>query len=115
MSTAPVVPPESHISFFQHVKAFFVGVEQRIHNAFELLFGAAGDRILADIEAAAKAGLVAVADSAVAAAATLTVDGAGKRAAAFETIKTTAVNQGVSLKDSIINLLIEGAVQKLKG
>lgn len=52
---------------------------------------------------------------AVEAVQTLSTDGAGKRAAAFTQIVSDLKSQGLSLGNSEINLLIEVAVQFLKG
>lgn len=41
--------------------------------------------------------------------------GAAARSAVFDAIKAQAVSSGLDLKDSLINLLIELAVTKLKG
>lgn len=48
-------------------------------------------------------------------ASTLTTDGAGKRKAAFDKILADFKVAGIEGKDSIINLLIEAAVQFAKG
>lgn len=52
---------------------------------------------------------------AVEAVATLEADGAGKRAAAFEKIGADFKTQGISVGENVINMLIELAVQYLKG
>lgn|SRR5574337_34340 len=52
------------------------------------------------------AGLVSVAEA---------QGGAAARSQAFDAIKSQAVSSGLDLKDSLINLLIELAVTKLKG
>lgn len=56
-----------------------------------------------------------IAWAAVQAVSTLASDGAGKRDAAFKQIVGEAKKAGIDFKDSIVNLLIEMAVQKLKG
>jgi len=53
--------------------------------------------------------------AAVQAAEQLAVDGLAKRAEAFSEIETAAKQAGLEFKDSIVNMLIELAVQKLKG
>jgi len=52
---------------------------------------------------------------AVEAVQTLETDGAGKRAAAFEKIGADFKAQGVSVGESVVNMLIELAVAYLKG
>ena len=52
---------------------------------------------------------------AVVAVSTLSLDAAGKRAAAFEKIASDFKSKGYQVADSLINLLIEVAVASLKG
>lgn len=52
---------------------------------------------------------------AVEAVSTLTTDGAGKRAAAFEKILADFKTQGITVGESLVNMLIEIAVQFLQG
>jgi hypothetical protein len=112
MSTPPVVPP--HVSFFQHIANFFHNLQAELAKGFTILFGDEGPAILAEIEAAGKAGLNAVAMTAVKNAATIaTTDSAAARSQAFNEIKSNAVAQGLTVKNSIINLLLEAAVQRL--
>ena len=52
---------------------------------------------------------------AVEAVQTLNIDGAGKRAAAFQKIGADFKTQGITVGESVLNMLIELAVQYLKG
>lgn len=95
--------------FFHNITHPFVVLFQKIvgSDAFKAFLPAA-EHLLES-----KLGVIAM--DAVAWAATLTADSAGKRAAAFDKIVHDAGVAALDYKDSIINLLIEIAVQKLKG
>jgi hypothetical protein len=95
--------------FFHNVAHPFVVLFHKIvgSDAFKSFIGAA--------ESLLESKLGVIAWDAVRWAGTLTADGAGKRAAAFKKIIEDAEAAGLDYKDSIINLLIEIAVQKLKG
>jgi hypothetical protein len=95
--------------FFHNIAHPFVVLFQKIvgSDAFKSFVSGAEDLL--------KSKLGVLAWDAVQAAAVLTTDGAGKRAFAFAQIVKEAEKLGLEYKDSIINLLIEVAVQKLKG
>jgi hypothetical protein len=91
-----------------------------IAHPFVVLFGkifgeSARHEFAVAAEALLNSELGKLAWAAVQAAEQLAIDGIGKRADAFQKIELAAKQAGLEFKDSIVNMLIEIAVQKLKG
>jgi len=98
------------------ISNFIHGAGVKIADAFVHVFGkdaaqAFGQGVLRLLKTAE--GKIVL--DAVEAAQSLEADGAGKRAAAFEKIGADFKAQGISVGESVINMLIELAVQYLKG
>ena len=104
------------MSLWSKISSFVHGAAVKVSGAFVKLFGqqAASDFAHASLALLKTASGKIVLD-AVEAVQTLSTDGAGKRAAAFSKILSDLSGQGLSIKDSEINLLIELAVGALKG
>lgn len=95
---------------------FFHNITHPFVALFGLIFGAdARHNFAVAAESLLNSELGKLAWAAVQAAEQLAVDGIGKRAQAFSEIETAAKQAGLEFKDSIVNMLIELAVQKLKG
>lgn len=106
------------MSFFGKIGSFFKAIGKGIGHVFVALFGSdAAKKLAAAAEALFKTALGALALDAVdfvQNANPLSGD-AEKRDAAAKKLASDAKAQGISVSDSIINLLIELAVNALKG
>ena len=106
------------MSFFGAVGHFFKTIGKGVGKAFVAIFGSDAAHAFAQgAEALLKTALGQIALDAVDLvqnANPLSGD-AEKRKAAFDKIKTDAVSKGLSISDSLINMLIELAVNALKG
>jgi hypothetical protein len=118
MSTQPVAVvalPAPKTSIWTAIAHFFKNVEVVVSDVFVKLFGAdAAHNFAAAGESLLKTELGKLAWSAVNEAQALAA-GTDKRAAAFGNLVAAAKTAGLEVKDSIVNLLIELAVQKVKG
>ena len=115
MSTAPVVPAPPKSSIWTSIAHFFKNVEVVVSDVFVKLFGAdASHNFAVAAEGILKTDLGKIALVAVQETQSLAT-GAEKQAAAFAKITSAATAAGIDAKGSIVNLLIEMAVQKLKG
>ena len=104
------------MSVFSTVVGWFKKVEVWVSAVLVKLFGQqAAQQFAAGAVAILKTEVGKIALAAVQAALTLTSDGAAKRAAAFAAIGTQAKASGIAVSDSLINLLIETALQAVKG
>lgn len=102
-------------SFFQKVESFFHDAAVDVSDAFVKLFGQAQAKAFAtSAEAVLKTDLGQIAVAAVKAAEGL-ASGAEKRSAAFNQITTQAKASGIDAETSIVNLLIELALQAVRG
>jgi hypothetical protein len=102
-------------SFFSKVEAFFHTAEVDVSGAFVKLVGQAQAKAFATgVEAIVKTDLGKIAVAAVKAAEGL-ASGAEKQAAAFAQITTQAQASGIDVETSVVNMLIELAVQMVKG
>lgn len=106
---------KAHKSFWQSIGGFFKKVGYYVSEGFQKLFGkdAAKHFAVASL-AILKSDLGKIALTAVSEAAALTA-GVDKRQAAFDKILSGAKAAGLDAKDSIINMLIELALQTVKG
>jgi hypothetical protein len=113
MSTTPPVAPKT--SIWTSIAHFFHNVEVTVSDVFVKIFGAdAAHNFAAASEGILKTDLGKIA-LAVVNEVEATAAGTDKHAAAFSKILTAATAAGLDAKNSIVNLLIEIAVQKLKG
>ena len=113
-STAPATPA-AHVSVWSAIGHFFKHIGVVVSEVFVKLFGAdAAHNFAVAAESLIKTDLGAIAMAAVGEA-SLLASGVDKRAAAFSKIAAAAKGKGLDIKDSIINLLIEMCVQRLKG
>lgn len=117
MST-PATPAPQHRSFFGKIGHFFASVGKGIAHGFEKLFGS---KVAHDFAHAAaellKSKLGTIVLDAVDAVESLspTLGSEEKRKAAFSKILSDATAAGISTSTSIVNMLIEIAVNMLKG
>lgn len=101
--------------FLSAIGHFFKNAAVFVSDAFVKIFGAdAAHNLAAAAEGILKTDLGKIVWTAVNEAAALAA-GTDKRAAAFANIATAAKSAGIDAKDSIVNMLIELAVQKVKG
>lgn len=115
MATAAPVTPVVKTSVWSKIGHFLKGLEVDVSDLFVKLFGAdAAHNFAAAAESIIKTDLGKIAMEAVTEAQALAA-GVDKRAAAFTKIVSTATAAGLDVKDSIVNLLIELALQKVKG
>ena len=115
MATAPVIPAPPKSSIWTSIAHFFKNVEVVVSDAFVKLFGAdAAHNFAVAAEGILKTDLGKIAMTAVQETAAMAA-GTDKQAAAFSKIVTAATTAGIDAKSSIVNLLIEMALQKLKG
>ena len=113
-NTAPT-PAQQHKSFFSKIGGFFHKVGYYIGEGFAKLFGENAAKAFAVSSLAIlKSDLGKLAMTAVTEAAALAA-GTDKRAAAFAKIVSGAKTAGLDAKDSIVNMLIELALQTVKG
>jgi hypothetical protein len=102
-------------SFFQKVEAFFHTAAVDVSAAFVKLVGQAQAKAFATgVEAIVKTDLGKIAVAAVKAAEGL-ASGELKHAAAFAEIGMQAKASGLDVETSVVNMLIELAVQAVKG
>lgn len=102
------------MSFFGKIKDFFVAVKVKVSSFFVKVFGQEAAQRFADgavLLLKTAAGKLAV--DAVMFVQTLALDGAGKRQAAFDKIVSDARAQGLEISSSLVNMLIELAVQHI--
>lgn len=100
--------------FFAKLGSFFEHATVNVADWFEKEFGAAAHTFATGAEALLETQLGQIAQVAVAQAAGLESD-TEKASAAGAAIEAAAKQAGLALSDSLKNLLIELAVQKLKG
>ena len=105
----------AHKSFWQSIGSFFKKVGYYVSEGFQKLFGkdAAKHFAVASL-AVLKSDLGKIALTAVTEAAALS-GGVDKRQVAFDKIGSVAKAAGLDAKDSIVNMLIELALQTVKG
>jgi len=115
MGTTAPATPAAHVNIWSAIGHFFKHVGVTVSALFVKLFGAdAAHNFAVAAESLIKTDLGNIALTAVSEASALAA-GTDKRAAAFSKIVTAAKANGLEVKDSIVNLLIEMAVQKVKG
>jgi hypothetical protein len=109
--TPATTPDQQHKTFWSSLKGFFHKVGYYVSEAFVRLFGedAAKHFAVASLEVL-KSDLGKIVVTAVKEAEALAA-GTDKKAAAFAAIVAQAKTQGISARDSLINMLIELAVQ----
>lgn len=113
MSDTTATPQKT--SFWSAIGHFFKNVEVTVSDAFVKLFGAdAAHNLAVAAEGILKTDLGKIAWTVVNEVEAMAA-GTEKQAAAFSKIVTSATAAGIDAKGSIVNLLIELAVQKLKG
>ena len=114
-STTPAPPAKNSESFFQHVEAFFKKAETFVSTVFVKVFGAsAAQQFAQGAEALLKTSLGQIALQAVQDVASI-ADNKEKFNTAASQIASTAKAQGIAVSDSLINMLIELCVQRVKG
>lgn len=115
MATAANPAQQAHETFLQHVKDLFEKVGYYVSEGFQKIFGeAASKKFAAGALALIKTDLGQVALAAVQEAEKL-VAGVDKRQAAFDAIAKSSIAEGKSLSTSLVNMLIELALQQVKG
>lgn len=120
---SPAVPPiisPTHqnvfVHFFHVVGSLFTTVKSKVSSVFISLFGAdAAAKFSAGVHALLESDLGVLALDAVNAVASLKLGGAESRAAAFSKLVEDAKAKGIEASESIYNMLIEVALQKVKG
>lgn len=114
MSTTTVTPAAKS-SIWTSIAHFFHNVEVFVSDTFVKVFGAdAAHNFAVGAEGILKTDLGKIVWAAVNEVEALAA-GTEKQGAAFAKIVAVATAQGIDAKGSIVNLLIELAVQKLKG
>ncbi|MBV8807967.1 MAG: hypothetical protein JO033_04780 [Acidobacteriaceae bacterium] len=104
------------MSLFSKIENFVHGAEVKVSADFEKLVGKERAQQFAQSALALlKTAEGKVVADAVEAVSTLATDGAGKRVAAVQKIGTDLKAQGITVAESLLNLLVELAVQALKG
>jgi hypothetical protein len=103
-------------SLLKKLENFVHGAEVKVSEAFVAVFG----KQAAEQFAQGALGLLKTAEGqivlkVVQAVETLGIDGAGKRASAFQQIVAEFKTQGLAVGESLINMLIEIAVAYLRG
>lgn len=112
---AAPTPVQLHKSFFSKVGSFFKKVGYYVSEGFQKLFGANAAKAFAVSSLAIlKTDLGKIALGTVTEVATLAA-GVDKRRVAFAKIGAQAKAAGIDAKDSVVNLLIELALQTVKG
>jgi hypothetical protein len=107
------------MSFFGSIKSFFVKAAAKANDVLKKLFGDdAAQQFAAGAGALLRTGVGAIAMQTVAALLTLKIDGRDatadeKRAEAFKLILSTSKEQGLAISGSLVNMLIELAVQAI--
>ena len=103
------------MSFITNIVKWFKGAAAKVSAFFVLVLGSSAAQQLGDAAVAAlKTALGVIVQDAVAAFGSLGLAGDQARAEAFKKAITEAKAQGLSFSTSMINLLIELAVQRLK-
>lgn len=101
--------------FFSAIRHFFKNVAVEVSDIFTKLFGAdTAHNFAVGAESVLKTDLGKIALTAVQEVQALAA-GVDKRATAFAKIASSAKTAGIDASESIINMLIEIAVQKVKG
>jgi hypothetical protein len=103
------------MGIFQSIGHFFKHAAVWVSDQFVKLFGSdAANTFAVAAESLLHSAIGQIAWDAVNEAEKLAA-GTDKLGAAFAQIISTAATQGIAVKDSVVNMLIEVAVQKLKG
>ncbi len=103
-------------SLWSKITHFVHGAAVKVSATFVKIFGQdAAEKFAQGALALLKTAEGKLAVDAVEAVGSLSLDAAGKRAAAFEKLALDAKTQGLEVSESIGNLLIETAVAFLKG
>ena len=103
------------MSFISNIFNWLKGAKAKVSAFFVLVLGSEAARQLGDAAVSAlKTALGVIVQDAVAAVGSLGMSGEQARAEAFKKIVTDAKKQGLSFSTSMINLLIELAVQRIK-
>ena|SRR5947209_18193609 len=104
------------MSFWSKLTSWVHGAAVKASSVFVAIFGAqAAQQFAQGALALLRTAEGKLAVDAVEAVSSLSLDAAGKRAAAFDKLSSDFKAQGKTVGDSIINLLIETAVGFLKG
>jgi hypothetical protein len=104
------------MSFWQKLTSWVHGAAVKASTVFVTIFGVqAAQQFAQGALALLKTAEGQLAVDAVEAVSSLSLDAAGKRAAAFDKLNSDFKTQGKTVGDSIINLLIETAVSFVKG
>lgn len=104
------------MSLFKKIENFIHTAAVKVSDAFVKVFGKdASEKFAQGALSLLKTAEGKIVLDAVEAVQTLSTDGAGKRSAAFEKILADFKTQGISVGESVINMLIELAVQFLQG
>jgi hypothetical protein len=105
-----------NMSLWKKISSFVHGAAVKVSDAFVKIFGKdAAHQFAQGTLALLKTAEGKIVLDAVEAVSTLSLDGAGKRAAAFEKIASDFTTQGYSVGENVINMLVELAVTYLKG
>lgn len=103
------------MSFITKVVNFFKTVGAKVSGFFVAVFGSEAAHAFGDAALGVlKSALGVIAQDAVSAVESLALDSASKREEAFKRVVTDAQKQGLQFSTSLVNLLIELAVQRLK-
>jgi len=103
------------MSFITNILNWFKGAKAKVSAFFVLVLGSSAARALGDAAVdALKSALGMIVQDAVAAIGSLGLSGEQARAEAFKKIVADAKAQGLQFSTSMINLLIELAVQRIK-
>lgn len=104
------------MSLWSKISGFVHGAAVKVADVFIKIFGAdASHKFAQGALALLKTAEGKIVLDAVEFAETLATDGAGKRAAAFEKIVADFKTQGKEVSNSLVSMMIELAVQFLKG
>lgn len=113
MGTPSTAVPATH--WYSSVFHFLKHIGVYVSDAFVALFGSdAAHNFAVGAESILKTDLGKIVMTAVQEASNLAT-GAEKKAAAFAAIATQAKASGIEMKDSLVNMLIELAVSRMKG
>lgn len=104
------------MSLWSKISGFVHGAAVKVDAVFVKIFGQqAAEQFASGALALLKTAEGKIVLDAVEAVQTLSTDGAGKREAAFTKIASDFKTQGISVGDSVINMLVELSVQHLRG
>jgi hypothetical protein len=104
------------MSLLSKLESFVHTAEVKVSDVFVKIFGKdASQKFAQGALSLLKTAEGKIVLDAVQAVSTLETDGAGKRAAAFSRIGTDFKAQGISVGESVINMLVELAVQAIQG